>query len=182
MVPHWEVEPMNARSVAVTAVSIAIVALFVTIVRIPVPATGGFWHLGVLAETFVAVAFGPLVGMVAAGVGAALADVISGFAPFAPLTLLAHGSTGLVVGWLGWRRGSTGMLLGWLLGGLSQAALYFVGEATVYGFGVAGALAEFPGNLVQVGLGVFGLILFRAVRRAYPQIDQLASGPQFEEA
>ncbi len=65
-------------------------------------------------------------------------------------------------------------------GGVAQVALYFVGEASVSGFGVAGAAAEFPGNLVQVGLGFFGLLLFRAVHRAYPQIDQLASGPQFE--
>lgn len=172
---------MNSRMIAVSAVSIALVTLFVVIIRIPVPATGGYWHLGVLAETFVAVAFGPLLGAVAAGVGAALADVISGFASFAPLTLIAHGSTGLVAGWLGWRKGWTGMVLGWLLGGLAQVALYFAGEATVYGFGVAGAGAELPGNLVQVGLGLFGLLLFRAVRQAYPQIDQLVSGPSFEE-
>jgi uncharacterized membrane protein len=173
---------MNARTVAVTAVGIAIVTLFVTLIRIPVPATGGYWHLGALAETFVAVAFGPLIGAVAAGVGAALADIIGGFSSFAPITLIAHGSTGLIVGWLGWRRGWSGMLLGWVLGGLTQVALYFVGETTVYGFGMAGAAAELPGNLVQVALGVFGLILFRQVQKAYPQIDQIASGPTYEEA
>lgn len=173
---------MGARTTAITAVSIALVALFVTIVRIPVPATGGFWHLGVVAEAFIAVAFGPLLGAVAAGVGAALADVLSGYASFAPLTLVAHGSTGLIIGWLGWRRGWTGMLLGWLFGGLSQAAIYFVGEASVYGFGVAGALAELPGNLVQVGLGLFGLLLFRQVRAVYPQIEHLATGQPVEEA
>ncbi|MFP3853361.1 MAG: ECF transporter S component [Anaerolineales bacterium] len=168
---------MRARTIAITAAGIAIVALFVTIIRIPVPATGGFWHLGVLAETFVAVAFGPFIGMIAAGVGAALADVISGFSSFAPLTLIAHGSTGLIAGWFGWRKGWNGMILGWLLGGFAQVAIYFVGEATLYGFGIAGALAELPGNIVQVALGFFGLVLFRQVRNAYPQIEQLASGP-----
>jgi uncharacterized membrane protein len=173
--------PMRARAVAITAVSIAIVALFVTIIRIPVPATGGFWHLGVLAETFIAVAFGPFLGMVASGVGAALADVISGFSSFAPLTLLAHGSTGLIVGWLGWHKGWNGMLSGWLLGGFAQVAIYFIGESTIYGFGAAGALAELPGNLVQVALGFFGLLLFREIRKAYPQIDRLASEPVVHE-
>lgn len=172
---------MRARAVAITAVSIAIVALFVTIVRVPVPATGGFWHLGVLAETFVGVAFGPLLGMVASGVGAALADVIGGFSSFAPLTLIAHGSTGLIVGWIGWRKGWNRMLLGWLLGGFTQVAVYFIGEASIYGFGTAGALAELPGNLVQVALGFFGLLLFRQIRSAYPQIEHLASGPVVHE-
>ncbi len=134
-----------------------------------------------LAETFVAVAFGPVLGMISAGVGAALADIFSGFSSFAPLTLIAHGSTGLIVGWIGWRKGWNSMVLAWILGGFSQVAIYFIGEATVYGFGMAGALAELPGNLVQVALGFFGLVLFRQVRNAYPQIEQLASGPIIEE-
>jgi uncharacterized membrane protein len=162
-------------------VSIAIVTVAVYIIRIPVPATGGFWHTGVIAEAFVAVAFGPFIGAAAAGVGAALADLIAGFGSFAPLTLIAHGSTGLLIGLLGWRKGWTGMLIGWIAGGLAQVAIYWVGEATVYGFGAAGATAELVGNFVQVGLGIFGLALFRIVKQAYPQIEQLASGASFEE-
>ncbi len=173
---------MGARTTAITAAGIALIALFVTVVRIPVPATGGFWHMGVVAEAFIALALGPLLGAVAAGVGAALADILSGYASFAPLTLVAHGSTGLIIGWLGWRRGWTGMLLGWVIGGLSQVAIYFVGEASVYGIGVAGAMAEFPGNLVQVGLGLIGLLLFRQVRVIYPRIEHLATGRPVEQA
>jgi len=172
---------MSARGVSLTAVSIALVAVMVSAIRIPVAATAGYWHTGVIAETFVAIAFGPAIGAVAAGVGAAVADIIGGFVSFAPLTLIAHGSTGLLVGWLGWRKGWGGMLLGWVVGGLAQVGVYFVGEATVYGVGVAGATAELVGNLVQVGLGVFGLILFRIVRRAYPQVEQLGSAAKFEE-
>ncbi len=172
---------MSARSVSLTAVSIALVAVMVSAVRIPVAATAGYWHTGVIAEVFVATAFGPAIGAVAAGVGAAIADLLGGFVSFAPLTLIAHGSTGLLVGWLGWRKGTPGMVLGWVVGGLAQVAMYFVGEATVYGAGVAGAAAELVGNLVQVGLGVFGLALFRIVRQAYPQLDHLGSATKFEE-
>ncbi len=173
---------MSARTVSVAAISIAVVTVMVTVVRIPVPATGGYWHLGVVAETFVGVAFGPLLGLVAAGVGAALADLFAGYGSFAPLTLLAHGCTGWVVGRLGWKKGWAGMLAGWALGGLAQVAIYFAGEATLYGFGAAGAAAELPGNLVQVGLGLLGLLLFQQVRRVYPQILSLASGEAYEEA
>jgi hypothetical protein len=74
------------------------------------------------------------------------------------------------------------MLAGWILGGLAQVGLYFLGEATLYGFGAAGAAAELPGNLVQVGLGGLGLVLFQQVRRVYPQILTLASGSPIEEA
>jgi len=50
---------MNARRVSLIAVSIALVTIMVYAIRVPVPATGGFWHTGVIAETFLATAFGP---------------------------------------------------------------------------------------------------------------------------
>lgn len=173
---------MNARSVAVMAVCIAIVAVLVAIVPVPIPATGGFTHPGAVAEMFVAMAFGPLVGGVAAGLGAAIADLVLGYGSFAPLTLIAHGALGVLAGWLGWKKGWGGMLVGWVVGGLALVAVYFIGEATVYGFGVAGAAAELPINLFQVGLGILGILLFQLVKRAYPPIEQLAGGVSFREA
>ena len=172
---------MNARTISVTAISIAIVAVLVAIVPVPIAATGGFTHPGAIAEIFVAMAFGPIIGMVAAGIGAAIADLVLGFGSFAPLTLIAHGSLGLLAGWLGWKKGWSGMLIGWIVGGLALVGVYFVGEATVYGFGAAGAAAEVPVNLFQVALGVFGLALLQLVKRAYPQIEQLAQTAIFKE-
>jgi uncharacterized membrane protein len=171
---------MQARTIAVMAVCIAIVTVLVISVPVPIGATGGYTHPGAVAEMFVAMAFGPLVGMVAAGVGAAIADLL--LAPsFAPLTLIAHGAFGLLAGWLGWKKGWGGMVVGWVVGGLALVALYFAGEATVYGAGVAGALTELPLNLFQVGLGLLGLLLFQLVKRAYPQIEGLAGGVSFRE-
>ncbi len=173
---------MNARTLALTAVCIALVAVLVASVPVPIAATGGYTHPGAVAEVFIALAFGPVVGMVAAGVGAALADLVLGYGSFAPLTLLAHGALGLLVGLIGWRRGLAAKALAWVVGGLALVAVYFVGEATVYGMGVAPALAEAGINLFQVGLGLFGLILLELVRRAYPQIDRLIEPVTFGEA
>ena len=172
---------MKARKIAVMAVSIAIVTVLVAIVPVPIPATGGFTHPGAVAEIFVAMAFGPVVGLVAAGVGAAIADLVLGYGSWAPLTLIAHGSLGLLAGWLGWKKGGVGMVIGWVAGGLALVAVYFVGQATVYGLGLAGATAELIPNLIQVGLGVLGIALFLLVKKAYPQIVQLAEGAAFTE-
>jgi uncharacterized membrane protein len=172
---------MQARTIAVMAVCIAIVAVLVAVVPIPIPGTGGYTHPGAVAEMFVAMAFGPLVGMVAAGVGAAISDLVLGYGSFAPLTLIAHGLLGLLAGWLGWKKGWGGMLIGWIIGGLALVGVYFLGEATVYGFGTAGAASEVPINLFQVGLGILGVLLFRLVKSAYPQIEQLAGGVSFQE-
>lgn len=166
---------------SITAISIAIVTVMVSVIKVPIPATGGFAHVGVIAEAFLAVAFGPVIGAVAAGTGAATADLIGGFGSFAPLTLLAHGATGLLIGLLAWKKGLLGLLVGVVIGGAAQVGIYFVGEATVYGFGVAGAAAELPLNIIQVSLGFLGLIVFAIVKYAYPQIEDLAEDPTFEE-
>ena len=172
---------MSVRRISLIAVCIAIVAVLVSIVPVPIPATGGFTHPGAVAEIFVALAFGPIVGMVAGGVGAAIADLVLGYGSFAPLTLIAHGALGLLAGYIGWKKSGGNQVVGWIVGGLALVAVYFVGEATIYGFGVAGALAEVPINLFQVALGVLGLLLFRLVRRGYPQIEQLGEDAVFEE-
>ena len=172
---------MTARRISLTAICIAIVTVLVAIVPVPIPATGGFTHPGAVAEIFVAIAFGPLVGAVAAGVGAAIADLVLGYGSFAPLTLVAHGSLGLLAGLIGHRKGWTGMVAGWIAGGLALVFVYFIGEATIYGFGIAGAVEELPFNLFQVGLGLIGLVVYQLVKRAYPQVDQLADESTFVE-
>lgn len=172
---------MNTIRLATTALAIAIVFVLVRVVQVPIPATGGYTHLGAVGEVFVAIAFGPVVGAIAAATGAALADLTSGFGTFAPLTFIAHGALGLCVGWLAIKKTWVSMLIAWIVGGLALVAVYFVGEATVYGFGVAGAAAEVPINLFQVGLGIVGILLYQAVRRAYPQIEQMGQPRSFKE-
>jgi len=105
----------------------------------------------------------------------------SGFGSFAPLTLIAHGALGLCVGWLASKKTWASMIIAWIVGGLALVGVYFVGEATVYGVGIPGATAEVPINLFQVTLGFLGLLLYQAVRRAFPQIDQMAQPSSFKE-
>lgn len=172
---------MTVQRIALMAVGIAIVAVLVSSIPVPIAATGGFTHPGAIAEIFIALAFGPIVGGVSAAVGAAIADLALGYGSFAPLTFIAHGSLGVVAGLIGWKQGANVQALAWFAGGLALVGVYFLGEATVYGFGLAGAVAELPFNLFQVGLGLLGLLLFQLVRRAFPQIDQLGEAPEFEE-
>lgn len=172
---------MNVQRIALTAVCIAIVTVLVSSVPVPIAATGGFTHPGAIAEVFIALAFGPIVGGIAAGVGAAIADLVLGYGSFAPMTLVAHGALGFLTGYLGWKKGINSMVIAWVVGGLALVAVYFLGGATLYGFGFAGAAAELPINLFQVGLGILGLVLYQLVRRAYPQIDHLGGAPSFQE-
>ncbi len=167
---------------AVSALMIALTTVFTLLVRVPVPATGGYLNLSDVAITFAALTFGPVVGFLAGGIGAGLADILGGYAQFAPLTLVAHGVEGLIIGYIGYNRGWSHIALGWLAGGLFMVLAYFVGEATVMGMGWSGALGEVSGNLTQMlAGGLVGIPLMMAVRRAYPPVTQLGSPHKWHE-
>jgi uncharacterized membrane protein len=167
--------------IALVALLIALTTVFTLIVRIPTPARG-YANLSDVAVTFSGLLFGPWVGAVAGGVGTALADLFGGYAFFAPLSLIAHGTEGFLIGYLGWRRRSVpALILAWLAGAAAMVGIYLVGEGLFY-TGWAAALAELPMNVVQGLLGaVLGIPLALAVRRAYPDVDQLGRRRTWQE-
>jgi uncharacterized membrane protein len=169
----------NPRTLAVTAVMTALVT-GLTLVHVGVTPTGGYVHLGDIVIYLAAFAFGPWVGMIAGGLGTGLADVVSGFASFAPLSLVVHGLQGLVAGWIAYRKPAAGRLaLGVVVGGLIVVSGYFLGEWLIPIFGGFGAAAgEVIFNLIQAGFGTLGAVVYAAVARAYPRLRQLNQPPQ----
>jgi uncharacterized membrane protein len=164
----------NIGALSVVAVMIAVVAVLTFAVQMPVPATGGYMHFGDAGVFFTALAFGPWIGGIAGGVGCAIADIVSGYAIWAPLTLVAHGLQGVVTGILGYRKNVAGMIVAWVAGALTLIAVYFFGEWFIYGLGYGGALAEILPNMIQVAVGgVIGIPLFLAVRKAYPPVERI---------
>ncbi|MET1160126.1 MAG: ECF transporter S component [Thermoprotei archaeon] len=101
-------------TVAVYAVTIAI--------QIYQPATGGYFNLGEAVIYLAALIKGPLVAGIAGGVGAALADLSTGYQIFAPGTLIIKFVEGYVAGLLVRRLGkSVKPYYGFFVG-----ALYFI--------------------------------------------------------
>jgi uncharacterized membrane protein len=164
---------LSPALIALTSLLISLTTVFTLLIRVPTPARG-YVNLSDVAITFASLAFGPWVGMVVGGVGTALADLLGGFAPFAPLSLIAHGLEGLLMGLLAWRRRSVPMLiLAWFVGSAAMICCYLVGEALFY-TGWQLALLEVPLNAFQAVIGgLVGIPLLVAVRAAYPAIDEL---------
>lgn len=166
---------VTPRDIALTAVMIALVAVVTRFLIFPVGA--GYFNFSDTAVYFVAFTFGPWIGFLAGGIGAALADLSAGYAAFAPLTFLAHGLQGLVAGWLA-RRGrgtpTQRLVVAWLAGAFTMAGVYFVGEyfgASLGWGGPAQAVTELPFNLLQnIAGGVIAIPLALLIRRAYPPL------------
>jgi energy-coupling factor transport system substrate-specific component len=164
---------LEVRQIVLAGVMIALVAVFTLAVRVPFALTQGYFNFSDVGVFLAAFAFGPWIGLVAGGVGTALADIAGGYALYAPLTLVAHGLEGLIAGLIARRgQGVLPMLLGWAAGAAVMVATYFVGEAFLFRMGVAAAATEaLTINLPQVVVGgIVGIPLVVALRRGYPPI------------
>ncbi len=158
------------------ALLIALTTAATMAVRIPVPRTGGYINLGDSVVYVAALLFGPVTGMVAGGIGSALADFLGGYGQYAPFTLVIKGLEGLLVGAVGWplmRRtlplswaGTALVILAVAIGGAEMIAGYFVSEAYLLHLGVGAAATEVPGNISQVLGGlIVGVPISAALRR-----------------
>jgi uncharacterized membrane protein len=152
---------MNVRMLTLLALLIALTTVATMIIQIPIPATQGYINVGDAMVFTSAVLFGPLAGLLAGGVGSALADWFSGYAQFAPYTLVIKGLEGLIAGLIAWGllkgrpmrtvAGIASMIAGMVVGGAVMVGGYYVVEQFIMG---KAAAAEVPGNLFQVLGGV----------------------------
>ncbi len=156
---------VSPRTVALYAVLTAMTTAVTMTLVIPLP-TRGYFNVGEAMVFFSAFTFGWRAGMICGGIGSAAADLLLGFGFFAPITLVAKGSEGLVAGILGRTHlGTTRMkVLGIWAGGSCMVVTYFVCEWLLFGFG--NAILELPLNGLQVLLGgLIGLALSQAIAR-----------------
>lgn len=168
----------SARTLALLALFSALVTVTTITVRIPIVATKGYFNLGDSLIFIAAALFGPVFGMIAGGVGSALADVIGGYAHFAPWTFFIKGIEGLIAGFLIYFfREKLWSFKGILLSALSfiVAAVwmisgYFGAEYIIYGLDFAPPIAELPFNIAQGGISaVIATILVPILSRTLPE-------------
>ena len=147
----------------------ALVTVSTYMVQIPVPATGGYINIGDAMVFTSALLFGPVVGGFAGGVGSALADLWGGYLVFVPITLVVKGLEGMVAGLIRNGKSVSRDVLAVFVGGTIMVLGYFVAEAFLLGYGVAAALVETPGNILQVTVGALVSIPVTLVVRRYTQ-------------
>lgn len=161
---------------ALSAVFAALVCVATLTLVISIPATNGYFNLGETVIYTAALLFGPLVGGIAGGVGAAVADILVA-AQFAPGTLLVKFFEGALVGLLYkktlkiTRRLSLNAVISVFIGGLEMVVGYFIYEQLVLGVPFVTALAEVPFNLLQMVVGlIIAVPIMQVVLRVFPQL------------
>lgn len=156
----------SVRSLTLAAIVTSIVMVATMFLKVPTPT--GYVHLGDGVIFAVSLAFGPILGGLSGAVGSAMADVLSGYAMWAPWTFFIKGGAGVIAGLFGNGRGRTTNTMR-----LTAAAVWIVlgyAIATAKLYSPAAVPAEILGNILQTGSGILigtylGPVLKNAVRR-----------------
>lgn len=168
----------HTRKIVFTAIMVALTTIL-TMISIALP--GGYYNFGDIAIFISAIAFGPVAGAITGGLGGAIGDLILGYIPYAPFTLLIKAVEGLVVGLIAkavtsfCQKSSTSKanliesifnLLACLLGGLIMALGYFFSESLILSDGgFAGGIVNLPWNILQGTISsVLTIVLLYALR------------------
>jgi uncharacterized membrane protein len=129
------------------------------IIRVPIPATGGYFNFGDSAIFVAALLYGPVVGGLSGGIGAAIADAV-GYPIFAPGTFVIKLFEGMAAGYVGHKiRSRTKASAFWralsvLLGIGLGIAMYYIGT-NYMGVSSDAVLNQLLWAAVSLFLGVF---------------------------
>ncbi len=147
------------KKVVISAMLASLTCVATMIIKIPTP-LHGYANLGDCIVLLSAFLLPVSYGFCAAAIGSALADVLSGYAMYAPISFFIKGLMVIVVCFIYKQFIKNGQkkLLGKIISGfvaeVVMVAGYFVFEGFLYGFGAS--LVNIPANAMQ---GVVGLIM-----------------------
>ena len=157
----------KTKKLVFSALLAALVCVSTLIITVTLPG-GGYFNLGDCFVIASGVILGPLFGFLAAAIGSGLADIISGYALYAPATFIIKGLMALVVGFICLKNNK--MLKVFLSGVVAEIIMiagYFLYELMLNGFSLA--ILGVAGNALQGVVGVvtsFVLVLLLTKNKA----------------
>lgn len=180
VIERKEVLAMNSKlkKIVMAALFAAFACVATMSIRIPTPGTSGYIHPGDAIVILSGVILGPVWGLLAAGIGSAMADLLGGYFIYIPITFVIKGLIAFAAGVLYQKVGKTSkssyaaVILGGVADILLVAGGYFLCEVFLYG--AAAALASVPANVIQ---GIGGLVISAVlypILLAIPDIRRVA--------
>ena len=161
----------SAINIALLAIMTALATIMTLIIQIPYPGTTGYFNFGDSMVMLGGLLLGPVGGFFAGGVGSALADVISGYTFYAPITLVVKGFEAMAVGYFSFKvkehvRLSKWDIIGVLVGAIIMLTGYFTVQVILFELPFAiGELVTV--NLAQVVIGASVALIIGPTIRSY---------------
>lgn len=159
----------RTRKIVIAALMAALTCVATMIIKIPSPLKG-YINLGDCIVLTAGWLLTPVWGFLAAGLGSALADLLSGYVIYGPATFLIKGLMALTA-FYGFKllRSKCGNLASRIISGIGAELVmivgYFIFAGCLYGFGPA--TVNIPANGVQGVAGVLiGIVLVKIIEKS----------------
>lgn len=168
----------NLKKIIMAALFAALACVATMSIRIPTPGTGGYIHPGDAIVILSGIILGPTGGLLAAGIGSAMADLIGGYFIYVPITFAIKGIIAFISGMVYQKIGKTpktrctAVVLGGITDIILVAGGYFLCEIPLYG--VFAAAASIPANLIQGISGLAITFVLYPILMAVPDIQHFA--------
>lgn len=182
----------NIKRLVVAALLAAMTCIATMIIKIPTP-TFGYIHLGDGFVLLCGVILGPIPGALAAGIGSMFSDIFSGYASWAPATLIIKALTAGIAGLLFHRLQHViksdksryaAIIIGGIIGEAIMVIGYFAYEAVLAALGsgafnqatlaagIASSATGIPFNIVQGVAGIIISVLLLPILSKIPDIRE----------
>lgn len=146
----------KTKLIVLNGLMIALVCIATMVIQIPIPMTEGYVNIGDSIIFITSILFGPIPGMVAGGLGSALADILTGYSHWALFTLLIKGFEGYMVGIV--VKKNTNLIknvFAALLGVVIMVSGYLIAGTFLQGSFIV-SLGSVPSNIMQ---GIVSMII-----------------------
>ena len=145
----------NIATKDITKIAIMAALVFVTTYLIKIPSLNGYTHIGDSMVILSALILGKKKGALAAGLGAALCDLLSGYMQYIIPTFLIKAIMVLIIATIAENlidKTKFAWIIGSIIGCAFQVFGYGLVETIMYGF--AAALLSVPANIIQSIVGI----------------------------
>ena len=151
----------NTKKLTITALMMAIICLSTMFLGFPI--LYGYVNLGDAAIFLAAFILGPKYGLIAAALGASIADYSLGYTQYMLTTFVVKGIMAFLAGRVR-DKSNTTKVVSCIIGGLIMVAGYYITEVIIYGSKIS-PLANIPWNTLQFIIGmVIALILIKPLK------------------
>ena len=158
----------KTKKTVIAALMAALICVSTMIIKIPTP-LHGYMNLGDCFVLCAAAVISPLYAFLAAAIGSALADLLSGYVIYAPATFIIKGAMALLFIFISSIFGKKlGSLISYVVAAILSEILMVLGyllfEGVLYGFGAA--IVNVPANCIQGAAGVvLGILVIKIFER-----------------
>ncbi|MBQ7236607.1 MAG: ECF transporter S component [Clostridia bacterium] len=152
----------KTKTIVLSALFTALITLSTMVIQIPMPVSG-YVNLGDVFVLIGAFVLGPIYGTISAGIGSMLADLLSGYAIFAPGTLVIKALMAVTAYYIFktlikvFKNKFASRLVASIVAELIMVIGYFLYSCLIMSEGLVAA-TSIPGNLIQGAIGVFGAL------------------------